>query len=171
MPHKTKYKTPLPRYAEAYEVSLSTVKRWAEKGYPLDDPQELAKVIYRQKNKPERYNGRLGPKQPAAPVRAGKRDVSPQVFAALVSGQRGAVRFLRWKRRLMTTLARELPEQKQELLFVADFALSMIAREIHCLIFDMSRAAAGVPLADITEKRRADDADFNDPNDTGEDEE
>jgi len=170
MPKKPRYENPLPRYAEAYEVSLSTVKRWAEKGYHLDDPAELAKEIYRQKNHPERYNGRLGPRQPAAPVRTGKRDVSPQVFAALVSGQRGVVRVNRWKRRLLGALNQK-PPKGQTHAFIADFAFAMIRREIQAMIFDMSRAAAGVPLADISEKRRADDAIFNDPSDTGEDEE
>lgn len=160
MPKKPKYENPLPRYAEAYEVSLSTVKRWAEKGYPLDDPQELAKIIYRQKNQPERYNGRLGPKQPAAPERTGKREVSPEVFAVLVSGQRGVVRVNRWKRKLLQTLERELPKRHQELAEIADFTMAMIRREVRCMIFDMSMAAGGVPLQIITEKRRADDKDF-----------
>lgn len=55
MPRATRYRHPYPHYAAVYRVGLSTVKGWAAKRYPLDDPKKMASVLGAQKNVPESF--------------------------------------------------------------------------------------------------------------------
>jgi hypothetical protein len=40
------------QYAAVYSVSERTVRRWQEKGFPLDDPEALLRELDGQKNRP-----------------------------------------------------------------------------------------------------------------------
>ena len=55
MPRKTAYRASQRHYAEQYRVDTRTVRRWMEKGYPLDDPKKMASVLGAQKNLPDSF--------------------------------------------------------------------------------------------------------------------
>ena len=55
MPRKSSYGHTYRHYADQYSVDARTVKRWAAKEYPLDDPQKMAFVLGAQKNLPDSF--------------------------------------------------------------------------------------------------------------------
>ncbi len=54
------YKLRQAQYSRVYRVSERTVRTWQEKGYPLDDPDELFQVLHKQKNVPKSFSGTGG---------------------------------------------------------------------------------------------------------------
>jgi len=157
----SKYKKPFAEYAKQYEISLTSVKRYAAKGYHLDDPATLAKEIDRQKNRPTKYSGKYGPAAASAPAKTGKRNIAPHVQNVLIAGQMGRIRINRWARKLKQALAAPKPPKGSDALMLASFTFGMINREISCLIFDAARAASGVPMAEIAKTRREQEAKFH----------
>jgi hypothetical protein len=51
---QSQYERPLAHYPAVYGVSYRTILRWAEKGYPLDDPEATRTLVASQKNVPSR---------------------------------------------------------------------------------------------------------------------
>ena len=154
----SKYKKPFAEYAKQYEISLTSVKRYAAKGYHLDDPATLAKEIDRQKNRPTKYTGKYGPA--SAPAPTGKRGVHPRVVNVLIACQLGRTRINRWGRRLKVSFSDRKAQRGAGALELIDFSMAMIGREISCMIFDAARAASGVSLEEIREERRKQEAKF-----------
>lgn len=92
MSKSQKFTHPLRWYAENYQVSIATVKRWSARGYDLDDPNTIQWELIGQKHEPPDFNPIGGARKHDMAEEAAKsftenRDAILKIIPLIASGK------------------------------------------------------------------------------------